>query len=494
MQVCIGKHENVHGRQVMIMKKYTGYLPIGMLCLIILFSQLICMRRNDFHVELSTIAQEGKRIGDPKAIKDLNYSFYIADTNLGGYSGEGNNAWRIDAQGDSFKLSYDPEGYNQRQRTYEDDAEAFCSVNVSPKYDEKTMPMSEEKKQMDAVFDSDEAVAYENKIDRLAYEIVIRRHHVEGDALLSDGEEYKQLFTVKTKNGKRDLTVTYNQESVGGEEHFYVYPQPSIGNADDKYGNLKNYGFLNAPIVKLGEESFTAIGALQFQVNFNEVEFDKDPTGIYRIEENGRVTQIVPMDVKKETVLYMEAFQGNLLAVVEKNGYLYGRAYSSKGVLLDEFPFSFNLQETNRIMLLPEKEHILFVQEAVYAQENRNLLIYGMEQERFKLIDQMTLNGGNITDISGNYANTLLHYKKDTEVLYIVINDDGKSLYVVAQTNKKLLYSSSLLGDYTDDSKLALPDTIQIASGNAYENIMSYVLNTQKRTIQGLRFVEEGAS
>lgn len=61
--------------------------------------------------------------------------------------------------------------------------------------------------------------------------------------------------------------------------------------------------------MKLGKESFTAIGALQFEVNFNEVEFEKDPTGIYRIEESGKLTPLVPMDVNRETVLYMEAFQ-----------------------------------------------------------------------------------------------------------------------------------------------------------------------------------------
>lgn len=86
----------------------------------------------------------------------------------------------------------------------------------------------------------------------------------------------------------------------------------------------------------------------------------------------------------------------------------------------------------------------------------------------------------------------LLHYKKDTGILHIVVNDDGKALYVAAQTNKKLLYRSTLLGDYTDDSKLALPDATQITTGNAYENIMSYVLNTQKRTLQNLRLVQDG--
>lgn len=52
-----------------MMKKYMGYLPIGLLCLIVLFSQLIYTRRNDFHVELSTIAQEGERIATRMPLK-----------------------------------------------------------------------------------------------------------------------------------------------------------------------------------------------------------------------------------------------------------------------------------------------------------------------------------------------------------------------------------------------------------------------------------------
>ena len=83
------------------MKKYMGYLPIGLLCLIVLFSQLIYTRRNDFHVALSTIAQEGERIGDPEAIRDFAYSFYIADTNFSSSSTMSQNAWRVDAVGDS---------------------------------------------------------------------------------------------------------------------------------------------------------------------------------------------------------------------------------------------------------------------------------------------------------------------------------------------------------------------------------------------------------
>ena len=46
-----------------------------------------------------------------------------------------------------------------------DDAEVFFSVSVSPKYDEKTMPMSEENKQSDADFYNDASIhSYEIRL------------------------------------------------------------------------------------------------------------------------------------------------------------------------------------------------------------------------------------------------------------------------------------------------------------------------------------------
>ena len=475
------------------MKKYMGYLPIGLLCLIVLFSQLIYTRRNDFHVALSTIAQEGERIGDPEAIRDFAYSFYIADTNFSSSSTMSQNAWRVDAVGDQFKLRFDPEGYKNGPYRGNETSDSYLSVEAVMPYNEKTMTMDDAHGNCDSYDQTgDFGCTYETSLERLSYDVTIQRQRIEGNKLRAVGKKFTKHYIVKSKDGKPSIPVSYHAEEINGEQRFFVNTGFSMGNADDRYGDLKEYSAESAPIVNIEQTSFTAIGALQFQVNFDQVEFEKDPTGIYRIEESGKLTQLVPMDVNRETVLYMEAFQGKLIAVVEKNGYLYGRAYSSKGVLLDEFQFSFDLQNTNRMMLLPEKEHVLFVQEPVYDGNNRGLLIYGMEQEQFKQIDHMPLNGLNITDISGNYANTLLHYKKDTGILHIVVNDDGKALYVAAQTNKKLLYRSTLLGDYTDDSKLVLPDATQITTGNAYENIMSYVLNTQKRTLQNLRLVQDG--
>ena len=70
----------------MDVKKYMGYLPLCMLSIIIVFSLLVYSKRNDFAIGLSTVAaQEHKSVGDPNAIRDLKYSFYIMDDYPGTY-------------------------------------------------------------------------------------------------------------------------------------------------------------------------------------------------------------------------------------------------------------------------------------------------------------------------------------------------------------------------------------------------------------------------
>lgn len=97
----------------MDVKKYMGYLPLCMLSIIIVFSLLVYSKRNDFAIGLSTVAaQEHKSVGDPNAIRDLKYSFYIMDD----YPSSRNihaleNIWRVDAAGDTFTTTYDPAGY-----------------------------------------------------------------------------------------------------------------------------------------------------------------------------------------------------------------------------------------------------------------------------------------------------------------------------------------------------------------------------------------------
>ncbi len=474
------------------MKKYMVYLPIGLLCLIVLFSQLVYTRRNDFHVALSTIAPEGKSVGDPEAIRDFAYSFYIADTNFSGFSTMSQNAWRVDAVGDHFRLSYDPKGYKNEPYWGNETSDSYLSVEAFLPYNEKAMPMDDVHSNCDSYNQTgDFGCTYETSLARLSYDVTIQLHRVEGNKLRAVGKKFANHYIVKSKDGNPTIPVSYYAEEIDGEQRFFVNTGFSMGNADDRYGNLKEYGAESAPVVNIDQTSFTAIGALQFQVNFDQVEFEKDPTGIYRVDPTGTLTRIVTTDVKKETIVRMKAFKGKLVTIVEKGGKLYVRLYSTQGKQLDEFQLPRDLSQTSKIMLQAEENHILIVQEPIYDSNRREVLIYDVNKERIALLDRMVLLSPFLGDIESEFPDSLIHYEEKTGVLYTLVQVDFE-LYVTAQKKDKALYSSTLLGDYTDDSKLALPDTTQITTGNAYENIMSYVLNTQKRTLQNLRLVQDG--
>ena len=85
----------------------------------------------------------------------------------------------------------------------------------------------------------------------------------------------------------------------------------------------------------------------------------------------------------------------------------------------------------------------------------------------------------------------ILHYDRTKGVLYSIVNNNT-TLSITAQNKKKVLYSSSLFGDYSDDDKLALADTVELTTANAYEKIISDFLNTQKRNIFDIRLLKAG--
>ena len=226
-------------------------------------------------------------------------------------------------------------------------------------------------------------------------------------------------------------------------------------------------------------------------MNFDLVEFDKDPTGIYKIDKAGKVSQILSMNVKKETILYMTAFKERLAAVVEKNGKLYGHLYSTNGKLLDEFLFEEELNQTNSLMLYAEEDALMYIQEPIYNSMERDVRIYDISDNKLKQIDRMVLAEKQITALDGFMIDAILHYDRTKGVLYSIVNNNT-TLSITAQNKKKVLYSSSLFGDYSDDDKLALADTVELTTANAYEKIISDFLNTQKRNIFDIRLLKAG--
>ncbi|MCR0264117.1 hypothetical protein MKC73_09410 [[Clostridium] innocuum] len=474
------------------MKKYCSYLPVCMLCLIVLLSQLVSSRRNDFSVGLSTIAeQENKAVGDPKEIEDLHYSFYIADAIMNGKSVESGNAWRIDAKGNHFQVTYEPQKMYTTYR-YKESEDTSTLVDVRPVYDQETMPISDNVLNCDTYYsDGAPVCSYEADLKQLSYEIVFEQYDTSGKKAEKLKNNYTNTYTLLAKSGKKDIPVTYNEAYIRGKKQMYIRTTFSNGNADDKYGNLKVYEASKASVAKIQDDTYISIGALQFDVNFDMVDFDKDPTGIYKIDKAGKVSQILSMNVKKETILYMTAFKERLAAVVEKNGKLYGHLYSTNGKLLDEFLFEEELNQTNSLMLYAEEDALMYIQEPIYNSMERDVRIYDISDNKLKQIDRMVLAEKQITASDGFMIDAILHYDRTKGILYSIVNNIT-TLNITAQNKKKVLYSSSLFGDYSDDDKLALADTVELTTANAYEKIISDFLNTQKRNIFDIRLLKAG--
>ena len=157
----------------MDVKKYMGYLPLCMLSIIIVFSLLVYSKRNDFAIGLSTVAaQEHKSVGDPNAIRDLKYSFYIMDD----YPSSRNihaleNIWRVDAVGDTFTTTYDPAGYMAHMKKNAEKQMLYMSIQA--RYDAETMNPGAMTKECSTYDNGIPFCTYSGKVDHLTYDIMV---------------------------------------------------------------------------------------------------------------------------------------------------------------------------------------------------------------------------------------------------------------------------------------------------------------------------------
>jgi len=226
------------------------------------------------------------------------------------------------------------------------------------------------------------------------------------------------------------------------------------------------------------------VSALDFDVNLGNLKFDNDPTGIYKVDSQGKVTQIVQKDIKKGTLISMCAMDNHLAVVEEEDGKLYGRLYSTEGRLLDEIRLEMDLDQIGKVMVSEDQGTLLFQLQSIYDIMKYTVVMYDVKDDAFQKLDRMVMETQTNTSMYGSYGLYIsLHYDRSKQILYSIQMNDDNGLYVSAQTNKKVLYNSFLYGDYNDDTYLALSDA---ASSNSYENIVFSFLNTQRRRLSDL--------
>lgn len=465
------------------MKKYMGYLPLCILGMIIVFSLLVYSRRNDYVVGLSTVAaQENKSVGDPNAIRDLTYSFYIMDDNqqFDNFNTM-HNIWRVDAVGDTFTTTYDPAGYMEYAKKNAEKQMVYMDIRA--RYDAKTMNTGDMKKECMTYNDGKPYCTYSDKVDHLTYDMIISLSNGYGNS--KTFPEYKKSTLMRTKNGKKDIEINYMLDENRTEEDIYLYSTFGGGNADDIYGNLKGNGEQTLYDVKIKEDFYVSVRALDFDANLSNAKLDKDPTGIYRVDPQGRVTQIVQKDVQKGTLISMCAFKNRLAVIEEEGGRLYGRLYSTEGKLLDEVRLEMDLDQISNTMVTTDRETLMFQLASLYESEKYTVVLYDVKDDAFQKLDRIVTDLHKGSSMYGNYSlNFVMQYDRRKQVLYSIQMWNDSDLYVTAQTNKKILYDSFLYGDYSDDKQLALAETL--STSGSYQNFVSFLLNTQKRKLSYL--------
>lgn len=491
MQVCIGKHENVHGRQVMDMKKYMGYLPLCMLSIIIVFSLLVYSKRNDFAIGLSTVAaQENKSVGDPDTIKDLKYSFYIMDDypsirNINALE----NIWRVDAVGDTFTTTYDPAGYMEYEKKNAE--KQMLYMYAQARYDAKTMNTGAMTKECSTYDDGIPFCTYSGKVDHLTYDIIFDNSRY-GYGNIVNFPEVRKRAILRSESGKKDIEVNYSLQEGQDEDDISIYSTYGGGNADDIYGNLKGSALQTIYDIKIKDDFYVSVRALDFDVNLGNLKFDNDPTGIYKVDPQGKVTQIVQKDIKKGTLISMCAINDHLAVVEEEGGKLYGRLYSTEGKLLDEIRLEMDLDQISKVMVSEDQGTLLFQLQSLYDTMKYTVVVYDVKDDAFQKLDRIVMDIHTDTSMYGSYSlYTSMHYDRGKQILYSIQLNDDNGLYVSAQTNKKVLYNSFLYGDYNDDTYLALSDA---TSSNSYDNIIFSFLNTQRRRLRDLTSPLDGGA
>lgn len=289
---------------------------------------------------------------------------------------------------------------------------------------------------------------------------------------------------MRSKSGKKEIEVNYTLQEGQGEDDIYIYSTYGGGNADDIYGNLKGSALQTIYDVKIEDDFFVSVSALDFDVNLGNLKFDNDPTGIYKVDSQGKVTQIVQKDIKKGTLISMCAMNNHLAVVEEEDGKLYGRLYSTEGKLLDEIRLEMDLDQIGKVMVSEDQGTLLFQLQSIYDNMKYTVVMYDVKDDAFQKLDRIVMETQTDTSMyraCGLYIS--MHYDRRKQILYGIQMNDDNGLYVSAQTNKKVLYNSFLYGDYNDDTYLALSDA---ASSNSYENIVFSFLNTQRRRLSDL--------
>lgn len=418
------------------MKKYHAYIPLICIMICAVLSLAIWGKRNDFHIALrETSDSEHESVGNFDEIKDLKYTLGV---------GTYNQDWIIKGNGKNLTTTY----------TMEPDQSVYLSHRkYNFKYYRSIRPILNE-----AYFDKkDVKTAKESGYSTDENYNMVKVQKADFIFEVYDADKNRipiTTFQIETKNKEKELDFSYTLPDapeqkvwLGGEGQYY-----------------NDFTDLNEEPMILNDMEFIAIGVGSFDFKPSEVNFSKPVGGIYRIE-NGKVKQIVKMDMDQDMLYTACLGKDKLYAIVQKKGTVYLDQYDIDGKLLHEMKLNIepNLNEAE----ITVKDDRVFAS-VVVATDTMNrttsvVTIQNMDVETFRYD-------------AGNY-----NYKyKYKDGKLIILSKQSNTINLRVLDKDKKLFDSDFYGDYQDDQKITLDSRYY---SSEYVNPIYRLLNTEQREI-----------
>ena len=431
------------------MKKYSIYALIFCFLFSGIFSLIIWSTRNDFSLGLrETTDYENTSVGDRNEIKDLEYQLTINDNN---------QYWLINGHGEEMTTTYHKGNVKSSIILSEQKRhDMYYSYTIKPVMNKKYIDQEKVKSSSQLGYNYSNSHNFDvTEVMNVDFEFIIQ--DIAGTKIESSS------FKLKGKNSKEPLKISYGYNDFG-DKFFNVMD-------GDQTTNRKSYqGIFSFDTENLQADkySYFYIGAGAFTFNTQNVKFSKPVGGIYRIDSQKKVKQIVSVDLDETTLYTMAIYKNQLYVIMRKKDVLYLQKYDQEGTLLKE-------------QRLDIKANLSYAKIEI---NNDVLLIHTREADDELTNKTFVLN---MNDISikkiFNYpvkADESLYKYKDGKLT--IVSSDDRNLYIRVIQEDKTLYDSEFFGDYLDDEKIITPDRSPY-NNSTYYNSLYKLLNLNHRSI-----------
>lgn len=432
------------------MKKYSMYALVFCILLSGIFSLAIWSKRNDFSLGLRVTSDyENTTVGDPNEIKDLEYELTITDGNK--------QFWIISGQGETMTTEYQRDNYSSRiaRNTSKDDLNHYYRFLINPVMNESYIDPDNVRKASSEGYTTegfDYSIADVTKVD---YECELR-----------DFDENKIdsfTFQVDAKNPEEPLEMNFDIQGYDGSD-IEIYD----GLRSTRKKTFTNMNKSDTSELQNDKYSFFYISPAGFNFNTKNVKFSKPIGGIYRIDHQKNVKQIVEADLDQTLIYKVALLEDKLYAIIENKGSLYIQQYDENGNILKQQKLGIE-EELAEAEINFYEGNILLHTSLVDDILNKRTTIINFDNFRIeKTFDYM------------DKGSESMYKYKDGKLT--IVSSDYSNLYIRVIQEEKTLYDSEFFGDYQDDQKITMSAGNTINQGVS-SSAIHWLLYSNQRNI-----------